>query len=141
MEQQPAYIFVHALHYQCCLVLHSSLVPQFSGLSIDASVSVEVVSVSARVALRNAQAISELGSDLIALDWDLSRIAPFVGYCIYVSASIHIVFLFSRNEALAALARIRLISNLKVLSAMKGSWSNLERLVHMHSPLKVFLCF
>lgn len=131
IEQQAAYIFVHALYHQCCLVLHSSLVPQFSGLSADNSISVEAINVSARVAHRHAQAISDLGSDLVALDWEFSRIAPFVGYCMYVSASVHIVFLFSHNSALAVLAKTRLVSNLKVLSALKGYWSNLERLVRI----------
>lgn len=131
IEQQPAYIFVHALHHQCCLVLHSSLVPQFSGLCADNRISVEAINVSARVAHKHAQAISDLGGDLVALDWEFSRIAPFVGYCMYVSASIHIVFLFSQNSALAVLAKSRLVSNLKVLSALKWYWSNLERLVRI----------
>lgn len=129
VDQEPSYIFVHALHHQCCLVLHSSLVPQFSGLSLDSSISNEVINVSAKVALKHAKAISELGSDLISLDWDFSRVAPFVGYCVYVSASIYIVFLFSQNEGLATLAKSSLVVNLKVLKAMKGYWSNLERMV------------
>jgi hypothetical protein len=138
VEQQPNYVLVHALHYQCCLVLHSSLVPQFSGLSLDPSISVELINVSARVALKYAQLISELGSDLIALDWEYSRIPPFVGYCIYGSASIHIVFLFSRNESLSALARTKLISNLKVLKSMKSYWTNLERLVSIDNKTNPF---
>jgi hypothetical protein len=39
----------------------------------------------ARVAHKRAQAISELGGDLLALDWEFSRIASFVGYCMNVS--------------------------------------------------------
>ncbi|KAG9240843.1 hypothetical protein BJ878DRAFT_523870 [Calycina marina] len=128
VDQEPTYIFVHALHHQCYLVLHSSLVPQFSGLSLDSSVSSEAVNVSARIALKHAKAISELGSDLIALQWDFSRVAPFVGYCMYVSASVYIVFLFSQNEGLASLAKTNLVVNLKVLKAMKGYWSILERM-------------
>jgi hypothetical protein len=135
VEQQPAFIFINALYHQCRLVLHSSMVPQFSGLSTDESISTEIINVSARTALKAAQSISELGSDLIALDWEISRIAPFVGYCTYCSASIHIVFLFSQNEALSALAKKRLVSNLNVLCAMKDYWSNLERLVRYSSPL------
>lgn len=134
VDQEPSYIFVHALHHQCCLVLHSSLVPQFSGLSLDSSVSNEAVYVSARVALKHAKAISELASDLIALDWDFSRVPPFVGYCIYVSASIYVVFLFSQNEGLATEAKSNLIVNLKVLQAMKGYWSILERMVGREPP-------
>ena len=98
---------------------------------MDNTVSVEAINVSARVAHKHAQAISDLGGDLVALDWEFSLIAPFVGYCMYVSASIHIVFLFSQNSALAVLAKTRLVSNLKVLGVLKGYWSNLERLVRI----------
>jgi hypothetical protein len=119
------------------MVLHSSLVPHFSGLSADNRISVEAINVSARVAHKRAQAISELGDHLLALDWEFSRIAPFVGYCMYVSASINIVFLFSRNSALAVLAKSRLVSPLKVLIALKAYWSNLERLVRIHTAAAV----
>ena len=129
VHQQHMYIFVHALYHQCRLVLHSSLVPQFCGLPLLDTIPVEVISVSARVALKSAQAISELAADLAALEWDLIQVAPFVGYCMYVSASIHIAFLFSTDTTLAMLARTRLISNLKVLKSMKTYWTNLERLV------------
>ena len=138
IEQQPTYVFVHSLHHQCWLALHISMVPQFSGLPVDHNVSPELVTASAMVALKHARAISKLCSDLIALDWDFYRLAPFVGYCIYVSASIHIVFLFLDNERLSRLAQRMLASNLRVLRAVKPYWFNLDRLVSgpcvMHAP-------
>lgn len=129
VDQQPVYIFIHALYHQCRLVLHSSLVPQFGGLLLSHTLPSEVISLSARIALKSAQAISELGADLLALDWDPAQIASFVGYCIYAAASIHITLLYSGNATLAALARANLISSLKLLKSMKIHWANLERLV------------
>ncbi|OAA66929.1 Transcription factor [Niveomyces insectorum RCEF 264] len=128
VDQQPTYIFVHALYHQCWLALHISMVPQFSGLPVGPTISPALVTASAMVALKHARAVSRLCTDLIALDWDIHRVAPFVGYCIYVSASIHIVFLFLKNERLANLARMQLASNLRVLRGMKPYWSNLDRL-------------
>lgn len=123
------YIFVHALYHQCRLVLHASLVPHFGGLDLHERLPSETTSLSARIALKSAEGISELSADLLTLDWDPSQIAPFVGYCFYVSASIHIALLCSRDATLVALARANLISNLKLLKSMKLYWTNLERLV------------
>ena len=129
VHQQPVYTFVHALYHQCRLVLHSSLVPQFSGRHLHERLPVEATSLSARIALKSAQGISELGADLLALDWNPGQVAPFVGYCMYVAASIHITLLYSVDGALAALARANLISNLKLLKSLRPYWTNLERLV------------
>ena len=89
----------------------------------------EATSLNARIALNSAQKISELGADLLALDWDPAQIGCFVGYCMYVSASIHITLLCSKDITLAALARSNLVSNLKLLKSMKSYWIALERLV------------
>ncbi|KIY01449.1 uncharacterized protein Z520_03001 [Fonsecaea multimorphosa CBS 102226] len=126
--QQPVYTFVHALYHQCRLVLHSSLVPKFSGIRLDRAVPSEATALCARIALKSAQRISELGADILALDWDPAQIASFVGYCMYVSASIHIAFLCSRDATLAVPARANLMASLKLLKSMKMYWTNLKRL-------------
>ena len=89
----------------------------------------EATSLGARVALKSAQGISELGADLLALDWDPGQIVPFVGYCMYCSASIYITLLCSKDVTLAAHARVNLMSNVKLLKSIKIYWANLERLV------------
>lgn len=129
VNQQPVFIFVHALYHQCRLVLHSSLVPKFGGLRLPEAIPSEATSLSARIALTSAQKISELGADLLALDWHASQIPSFVGYCMYVSASIHITLLSSRDASLSTMARGNLITSLKVLVSVKMYWTNLERLV------------
>lgn len=134
VNHQSVYVFVYALYHQCRLVLHSSLVPQFSGVRLYETLPNEATSLSARIALKSAQGLSELGSDLLALDWDPAQIPAFAGYCMYVSASIHVTLLSSTDAALAALAQKNLICNLKLLKAMKPYWANLERLVSHISP-------
>jgi len=129
VNQQPVFVFVHALYHQCRLVLHSSLVPKFGGLRLPEAIPSEATSLSARIALISAQKLSEIGTDLLALDWPTSQIPSFVGYCMYVSASIHITLLSSRDPSLSAIARSHLISSLKVLVSVKMYWTNLERLV------------
>ncbi|KIW43418.1 hypothetical protein, variant [Exophiala oligosperma] len=128
VNHQPVYVFVYALYHQCKLVLHSSLVPQFSGVRLYETPPTEAANLSARIALKSAQSLSELGSDLLALDWDPAQIPAFVGYCMYVSAWINITLLSSTDTAIAALAQKNLIYNLKLLKSMKPYWANLERL-------------
>ena len=123
------YVFVHALYHQCRLVLHSALVPRFSGLHLHHRLPPEASSLSARIALGSVQALSEIGADLLALDWDPAQIPAFVGYCMYVGASINVTLLGSRDAALAAHARTNLASNLRLLKSLKVFWTNLERLV------------
>lgn len=137
IKQQSLFILVHALYHQCRIVLHSFLVPQFSGLQLPETIPAEVTNASARIALRSAQEISSLGADLSALDWDPTRIPGFVGYCMYVSASIQIGVLGSTDSLLKACARISLASNLEWLNSMKIYWSNLEKLVsQLESPFQ-----
>ena len=149
-SQQSLFLFVHALYHQCRTVLHSSLVPQFSGLVLPDAIPAEVAHVSARIALKSAQEISNLGADIVALDWDAAQIPGFVGYCMYVSASIHIAVLGWKDSTLQQAARSSLISNLKCLKSMRLYWSNIEKLVSIissrffrltdHSVHKVVAC-
>ncbi|KIV83980.1 hypothetical protein PV11_05960 [Exophiala sideris] len=127
-KQQSLFILVHALYHQCRIVLHSSLVPQYSGLQLPETIPAEVINASARIALRSAQEISNLGADLSALDWDPTRTPGFVGYCMYVSASIHIGVLGSTDSLLKACARTSLASNFEWLNSMSMYWSNSEKL-------------
>ena len=129
VSQQSFLLFVHVLYHQCRTVLHSSLVPQFSGLQLPETVPAEVTNVSARIALQNAQDISNIGADLVTLDRDPTQIPGFFGYCMYVSASIHIAMLGSGDSTLRANSRIWLISNLKWLKSMRYYWKNLDKLV------------
>jgi hypothetical protein len=104
----------------------------FSGVRLDRSVPAEATILSARIALKSAQRISEIAADIMALEWNAAEIASFVGYCNYVSASIHIALICSHDPSLAIPARANLIASLKLLKSMKMYWTNLERLVSKH---------
>lgn len=127
--EQPVYVLVHLLYLQCRLVLHSSIVPRFSGLRPAQSVPGHAISMSAHISLQTAQKVSEIATDIQTLEVDATEIASFAGYCVYVSATIHITFLTSPDITLATLARTNLASNLRLIRSMKPYWSNLERLV------------
>ena len=84
---------------------------------------------SARNALKSATAISNIAEDLLALKYDVSRLAPFAGYCMYTAASIQVALLASNNVLVAAAAQKSLSCCLAVLKSLKVHWANLEGLV------------
>lgn len=123
------FLFVHTVYHQCRLVLHSSLVPQFSGLHLPKSVLPEFIHVGAQRAIRSAQDIASIGADLIALNWDPAQLPAFFGYAMYSAASIHIAMLGSADEGIKKTTRTALKTSLRWLRALKIHWSNLDRLV------------
>jgi hypothetical protein len=74
VKQQQNFILVHALFQQCRLILHASLVPQFSGVPLQDAIPIEAVRLSAQIALTSAQKMSEMGGDLLALEWDPAQV-------------------------------------------------------------------
>jgi hypothetical protein len=130
VQQQPVYVMLHALHQQCCLVLNASLVPHFSGLPVAPGMPVEVVRVSAAIAMRSAKTLSDMSADLVALEWDPTQIAPFVGYCMYVAASIHLAVLPQEGESEPQNSGWENLTKcLRLLKLMKQYWAVLDRLV------------
>jgi hypothetical protein len=118
-KQHALYSLAFCIFYQCRLVLHSSLVPQISGLPAENGMSDDFVVKCARVALQSAQSISQLGSDLIDLRCNLLHMGPFVGYCMYASACIQVQFVLSSNTKVASRAQADLLSSLKILETIE----------------------
>lgn len=117
------------------------MVPQFSGLAAQESISAEAVRTSAHTALNSAVAISQLAADILALEWDPVQLAPFVGYAMYVAASIHISMVFAHNPRLSHNARNGLTHSLRLLKLLKPYWKNLNRLVRRTtSTIKFHRC-
>lgn len=129
LKQDPWFVAMHAVYHQSKIVLHSTTVPHFSGVPLQQAVPRAAIRTSARTALEGAKLMSEMATDLNSLNIDAARLPPFTGYCMYVSASILIAFISSKDEALAATARSGLVSVLKVLESMKLCWKNLDKLV------------
>lgn len=135
VKQEPLFSILHAAHHQCRLALHSSLVPGFGDNRLPEDLSPEFVEGFARVALDSAQRISSIARDLHAIEWDAAKLAPFMGYCMYSSASIHTNILEKTSHA-AATTRSNILSALKLLGGMKLYWRHMERLVRINLYLR-----
>lgn len=68
------------VYHQCRLVLHSSMVPRLSGISSVKGVPAQAIRLSAHIAVHTALTISQIAADILALEWDAAKLAPFFGY-------------------------------------------------------------
>lgn len=89
-----------------------------------------------RAALEAANQISSLVNE--AMDYRV--VAPFAGYCAFLSSTVHIHGVFSKNPALEASSKQYLAWNVKYLSKMKKYWGmfhfvaeNLKDLYRRHA--------
>ena len=125
---------LYALYHQLRLILHMSIVPQFSGQDIPNAISPSMITTSSRTVVTSAQAISGLASDILMLDIDVSRLSPFTGHCTYVAACVHVSLL-----AADGLKRFQawndIVPACRVLKGMSPYWIVLQGLVRFCLPV------
>ena len=73
-----------------------------------------------RVCDHHASAITEIVQDMI--DFDFMTVAPFTGYCIFISTVLHIENAFSWDNVKSGEARSQLTTNVKALLAYQEHW-------------------
>ncbi|KAF2995616.1 hypothetical protein E8E14_002930 [Neopestalotiopsis sp. 37M] len=128
VKQEPFFSTIHTSYHQFRLVLHSTLVPGFGGRAAPEELPLEFVEGYARVALNSVQTLSTIARDLQAIDWDPATLAPFMGYCMYASTTIHVNIL-KRTSHAAATTRSNILAALRLLQGMKPHWRYMERFV------------
>ncbi|KAI0512661.1 fungal-specific transcription factor [Xylaria bambusicola] len=111
------FLFLHISVQQNILFMNRFAVSSPSGIS-KADVPQTFVTQAGSRAFAAANKISELLKDsepyMIA--------APFVGYCAFLSSTVHIFGIFSGNAAVETAAKRNLATNVKFLSKMKRYW-------------------
>ena len=112
------FLFLHIAYNQIMLCLHNFAIPASPGGRIPKEMPKEFVNDSAQTALEAASQISALLNEttnhLVA--------APFAGYCAFVSSTVHIWGVFSKNPQLEASSKRNLAYNVKYLGMMKKYW-------------------
>ncbi|KAI8634581.1 fungal-specific transcription factor [Xylariaceae sp. FL1651] len=111
------FLFLHISIQQNILFMNRFAVSSPSGGS-QADVPQTFVTQAGSRAFAAANKISDLLKDA-----DLYIIAaPFVGYCAFLSSTVHIFGIFSGNAAVETVAKRNLATNVKFLSKMKRYW-------------------
>lgn len=85
-EAENLFVFHDAIYHQCQIVLHSLLVPLFSGIPADRSIDNhrQTQTRAAETVLKHADLFTQLLTPYLRGDEDVSRLPPLVGYGAFV---------------------------------------------------------
>lgn len=112
------YLFLHISVQQCMLFMNRFAVPGHSGARPPKDVPKEFVTKAGAKAFEAANRISDILRD--AESYFVT--APFAGYCAFLSSTVHIFGVFSKNPTMEATSKTNLATNVKYLSKMKKYW-------------------
>ncbi|KAI2642896.1 fungal-specific transcription factor [Xylaria nigripes] len=112
------FLFLHISVQQNILFMNRFAVSSPNG-SLQADVPQTFVTQAGSRAFAAANKISELLKDAEAY----VIAAPFVGYCAFLSSTVHIFGVFSGNAAVEVVAKRHLTTNIKFLTKMKRYWA------------------
>jgi hypothetical protein len=130
-------MFVKYLYHLSLIILHSSVVPLFSGRPLSRFMPRDSLQKGAETIIRHVIAITVLLDDLIARDTDLTRMGPVVGYSAFVAGSVLTICEKSLRCGHSSGSQINvpridsktMVSVRTVLRTLSLYWKILERLV------------
>lgn len=112
------FLFMHICYHQIILFMHRFAIPSASCGHTAKEMPQSVVGDALTVALDAAKQISHI----ITVAESYRMVAPFAGYCAFLSSTVHIWGIFSKNSQLEASSKRDLAHNVKYLTKMKKYW-------------------
>lgn len=113
------FIFLHIATNQTLLFLNRFAIPTAPGARNPKDMPKSFLNEAAPAAVVAAEQISSL----ISVAWDYHATAPFLGYCAFLSSTIHVWAIFFRKEPkIAETSKKHLATNVKYLGRMKKYW-------------------
>ena len=112
------FLFLHISMQQNILFMNRFAVPGQTGGRPSADVPKDFVTKAGAKAFEAANRISELLKD----GESHFVTAPFTGYCAFLSSTVHVFGVFSKNPAMEVASKRNLATNVKYLSKMKRYW-------------------
>ena len=116
------FLFMHITSYQITLFLHRFAIPTTPGGGPPKEMPKPFLNEAVPTAIDSANQISLL----LAKAFDHRTIAPFMGYCAFMSSTVHVWGFFSGNESLKSTAKQHLAENIHFLNKMKRYWGVLQ---------------
>ncbi|PYI02897.1 hypothetical protein BO78DRAFT_389793 [Aspergillus sclerotiicarbonarius CBS 121057] len=122
---------VEAVFSLCAINLHRSMVPLFSGQSLDeASLHMGFVDTCTQIVVQQANKFAGMVDGLLSLNFDLSYIPPIAGYCAFVSAAVYAILIHKRENFISptlSSLRHKLLSSMVLLNDLKSYWAVLQQ--------------
>lgn len=113
------FLFLHIASNQTILFLNRFAIPTAPGARNPKDMPTSFLNEAGPAAVDAAQQISSLISEA----WDYNAVAPFLGYCAFLSSTINVWAIFFRKEPrIAELSKKHLATNVKYLGRMKKYW-------------------
>lgn len=135
--------YLNSIYYLCNIFLHASAVPGLSGSSGASDIPHNFMEFCATIALTNANNFSKMAKTYLERSPDLAKIPPFVGYCAFISGSVHAVMArLSRESSIFTPSRAQSIVCLLVLQELKAYYPILGLLVSstLYCPIQQQIC-
>jgi hypothetical protein len=112
------FLFLHISIQQNILFMNRFAVPSLPGGRLPKDVPKEFAKTAGIKAFEAANRISELLRD----SESYFVTAPFTGYCAFLSSTVHVFGLFSKNPSIEEASKSNLETNFRYLSRMKKYW-------------------
>lgn len=113
------FLFLHVACNQTILFLNRFAIPTAPGARQPKDMPSSFLNEAGPAAVDAAQEISLL----IGKAWEYQAVAPFLGYCAFLSSTIHVWAIFFRKEPrIAEASKMHLTTNVKYLGRMKKYW-------------------
>jgi hypothetical protein len=112
------FLFLHVSIQQNILFMNRFAVPGHTGGRAPKDIPKDFITQAGAKAFEAANRISELIRDGEAY----FVTAPFIGYCAFLSSTVHIFGVFSNNADMEATSKRNLATNVKYLAKMKRYW-------------------
>ena len=134
------FLYLHIAYHQVILFLNKFAIPTTPGGKIPSDMPKDFVNPAAKAAVDAATKISSLLNEAT----NHPVVAPFVGYCAFVSSTVHIWGIFSKNTHLESSSKRNLAYNVRYISRMKKHWGmfhymaeNLKSIYRQHADLSL----
>ncbi|KAI9717790.1 MAG: hypothetical protein M1812_004519 [Candelaria pacifica] len=112
------YIFLHIAYHQVVLLMNRFAIPSAPGGRPSKDMPPDFLTKAGHAALEASNHISGLIEECTRYN----VVAPFAGYCAFLSSTVHIFGVFSKNAELETASKKNLAMNVKYLSNMKKYW-------------------
>lgn len=89
---------LHCVYNLSVCVLHSSVVPVFSGMMADPQVPKRFLRTSAEAAIKHATTIVQVAATFLNICDDVSRLPGITGYALFVSCSVQFIYLKAQGK-------------------------------------------
>ena len=119
------FIFLHVAANHVIIFLHRYAIPTMPGATNVSGMPKQFLMEAGPAAVQAATNISLLLDDAL----DYNAVAPFIGYCAFLSGTVHVWGMFSKNTSWEMTCKRSLDSNIKYLSKMEEYWGMVSLLV------------